>query len=227
MANKKFTIINDDDSIRISKSLQEKIIKKQQHQQQNQSLSGKNDDMKFDPPKSNSRSDFESLPQSQPVYPSLYPELPKNAEHSSGDDFRSPSNYHLETMTPSSISRGYFDPNFLLLELRNEYERKLHQYQMRWHQNINEMDRLNRELINKNRDLMSTEIKRIDDAVLKKHFPTNKKSIVPNELLCKELEDKLLRCLEMNGKKSLNCSKFFHEYSRCIEESRLKLLQQE
>ncbi|OTF73829.1 hypothetical protein BLA29_009344 [Euroglyphus maynei] len=140
------------------------------------------------------------------------------------DEFQNPEK------SPQTYSNFYqgFEPNFLLLELRSEYERKLQHYQMMWRKNLDEMDRLNKDLMKKNRELLGTEVKRIDDSVLKKHFDgsTLGKMNEPLEQPCKQMEEKLIRCFEMNGKKSLLCNQYVREFSKCIDEARLKMLQQ-
>ena len=239
MANTRFTIVNDNrDQILISKSLRDKMTR--QKQQQNLTSSSTNADIPIktpvtEPIKPNTNTFTASSDPSRGVsYPTIYPELPSLPTHDAQQNVHNQTLDEFEKLTHNKPQQPYpnfnpgFDPNFLLLELRGEYERKLQHYQMMWRKNLEEMDRLNKDLIHKNRQLMATEVKRIDDIVLKKHFDGTvlDKKDGPREQPCKEVEEKLIRCYEINGKKSLLCSQYVREFSHCINEARLKMLLQ-
>lgn len=224
----RFTIVNENrDQILLSPSLKEKIAKKQQQQNAN-----KNENL------NNSRSAESSTKSSNAVftesgtdsYSSIYPELP--SFDSSPTPQQIQEKYQLSAPDVPSQSSQYlnfnsgFDPSFLLLELRNEYERKLQQYQMLWRKNLEDMDRLNKDLLKKNKELFSNEMKRIDNVMLKKHF--NTPSAVGNVRVqpCKEVEDKLIRCFELNEKKSLLCGNLIREFADCVDKARLETLKE-
>ncbi|XP_027199049.1 coiled-coil-helix-coiled-coil-helix domain containing 3 [Dermatophagoides pteronyssinus] len=236
MTNTRFTIINDDrDQIRISKSLREKMARQKQQNlasSTNADIPNKTPGDELITPITNTfttGSNQSGSISNSNIYPEL-PSLPKpdaqeNVYNHMFEEFPKPIN---KSQHPHSNFYSGFDPNFFLLELRSEYERKLQSYQMMWRKNLEEMDRLNKDLMKKNRELMGTEMKRIDDSVLKKHFDGQalNKSDEPRQQPCKEVEEKLIRCFEINGKKSLLCSQYVREFSQCIDDARLKLIQQ-
>lgn len=247
MANSsRFTIVNENaGNILMSKTLRDQIKSKEQQLLQRQQSQK---DVPSSTIESKSKQDLTSSIQKNDSitnenYPSIYPELPslpatpQPPSNQNRFDFTNQNQFTRQQnetfqqqipVTPNVPSNfgAAFDPNYLLLELRGEYESKLQQYQNMWRQNLEKMDRLNKDLLKKNNEMFSNEVKRIDASLLQKHFdlPGQKDGI--REQPCKETEDKLLRCYQVNGKKTLHCSKLVQDFVTCIDQTRMDMLKQ-
>lgn len=225
----RFTIVNENrDQILLSPSLKEKIAKKQQQQNANKNENLNNTKSTESSMKSSNAAFTESGTES---YSSMYPELPAYDSSPTAQQIQEKYQFSSAPDMPPASSQysnfnSGFDPSFLLLELRNEYERKLQNYQMLWRKNLEDMDRLNKDLLKKNKELFSNEMKRIDNVMLKKHFNTPSSAGNVRVQPCKELEDKLIRCFEINEKKPLLCGHLIREFADCVDKSRLETLKE-
>jgi len=100
------------------------------------------------------------------------------------------------------------------LSLRQEHEREIRRLERSWKNQINELERQNRELWKSANDKLSSNITEAEKKYVKSKC----------QPICQENEKKVIQCYQNNKSQPLKCSKEVKSFVNCVHEVRREVL---